>query len=409
MSYKKIFDPLHRFIHVDELENELIETVPFQRLQYIHQLGMAFLVYPGGTHKRFEHSLGVMELATRIYDQVTNIESEFVPARGTPEHGYWRQVLRLAALCHDMGHLPFSHTAERVVLGSEGHEGITKKIIESHYLEPIWKKVDSVRDVQGDVLKLALGEKKLSQITHRPVLFTPWERMVSEIITGDFFGADRIDYLLRDAQYTGLAYGMFDYHQLLETLRILPVGGGVQLGVEENGVESCEALILSRYFMYKRLALYSSVKGYSFHLARFIETYFGEQLTSGDLDLYLSVNDDDVVSHMHKVVRNPDMAGYVDAAALLMRKKRFKAIPLKTPISEDECRAIQKKYIIPDQEIGWEMDYSLAEPIILPFPVYKRDGTIVAAHELSDISIVHRPLSWIYVAQEHAHKCVGAV
>ena len=71
---KKIYDPVHRFIHIDEIESDLINTAPFQRLHYIHQLGVTYFVYPGGTHRRFEHSLGVMELATRIYDEITSGE-----------------------------------------------------------------------------------------------------------------------------------------------------------------------------------------------------------------------------------------------------------------------------------------------------------------------------------------------
>src|SRR2546423_984318 len=74
---KKIYDSVHRFIHIDELESDLIKTLPFQRLHYIHQLGVTFFVYPGGTHRRFEHSLGVMELATRIYDEITVTDLEF--------------------------------------------------------------------------------------------------------------------------------------------------------------------------------------------------------------------------------------------------------------------------------------------------------------------------------------------
>jgi len=124
-TIKKIYDSVHRFIHVDSLESDLINTRPFQRLHYIHQLGVTYFVYPGGTHRRFEHSLGVMELATRIYDQITSgdrpkILRELVPELGSPEFRYWRRVLRLAALCHDMGHLPFSHTAEHRLFGKGG-------------------------------------------------------------------------------------------------------------------------------------------------------------------------------------------------------------------------------------------------------------------------------------------------
>ena len=133
--------------------------------------------------------------------------------------------------------------------------------MESKFLEPVWERFSTEciqdginRDVRLDVMKIALGEKKFEGE------FTPWERVVTEIVTGDFFGADRIDYLLRDSQCTGLAYGLFDYHQLIEMLKIIVTPeGGLALGVEENGMESCEALLLARHYMHKRLYQYSIV------------------------------------------------------------------------------------------------------------------------------------------------------
>jgi HD superfamily phosphohydrolase len=119
----EIRDPIHVFIHYDEDERAVLNSRPFQRLRHIHQLAMSYLVYPGATHKRFEHSLGVMELATRVYDVVTNHEAVTDEIRALlPEienddkRHYWRRVLRMAALCHDLGHLPFSHAAEEALL-----------------------------------------------------------------------------------------------------------------------------------------------------------------------------------------------------------------------------------------------------------------------------------------------------
>jgi HD domain len=105
-------DPVHTFISVRTEERKVIDSRPFQRLRNIHQLALTYLVYPGATHKRFEHSLGVMELASRIFDVVMKPENihhnsvrEIIPdAQGL---SYWKSVLRMAALCHDVGHLPF--------------------------------------------------------------------------------------------------------------------------------------------------------------------------------------------------------------------------------------------------------------------------------------------------------------
>ncbi len=117
-EFHELRDPIHVFIRMDSDERKVLNSRPFQRLRHIHQLALTNFVYPGATHMRFEHSLGVMELAGRVFDVVTatgNIHKEvreILPAR-EDEIRYWRKALRMAALCHDLGHLPFSHAAEK--------------------------------------------------------------------------------------------------------------------------------------------------------------------------------------------------------------------------------------------------------------------------------------------------------
>ena len=415
MGRKKVYDSIHRFIHVDELETKVIESLPFQRLNYVHQLGMAFLVYPGGTHKRFEHSLGVMEVATKIYDQVTILDPkredqlvlDKVPKVGTKEHIYWRSVVRMAAICHDMGHLPLSHSAESKILGEGGHESWTRRIILSDMLKPFWDELNELMPEQNtaiDIAKAAIGPNKMPSIDTSLCDYSPWEKIVSEIITGDFFGADRIDYLLRDAQYTGLSYGMFDYHQLLETLRIVPsaqVAGELEIGVEENGIEACEALLLSRYFLHKRLSQYPAVKSYTFHLARFMEVYFKEKLQTDSVEDYISMNDSMVLAKLHEVIKDPDAPGYYDACVLLKQARRYKAIPLKKGIDLTEMMALQSKHQIPDGQIDWEQGGEHGTQLSLDFPVRLRSGDIVSGELLSDITIPRHGYSWIFLSYDH--------
>lgn len=187
----EIRDPIHTFIRLSSAELKVLNSRPFQRLRHIHQLALTYLVYPGATHSRFEHSLGVMELAGRVYDVITNPDNlhdavkEIVP-KDSFRFSYWRLVLRMAALCHDVGHLPFSHAAEKELL-PEGwdHERFTIEIIRSEELQPIWKEM---RIDAEDVAKLAVGPKK-----YKEALFNNWEAILSEIIVGDAFGVDRID------------------------------------------------------------------------------------------------------------------------------------------------------------------------------------------------------------------------
>ncbi len=406
---KKIYDSVHRFIHIDEVESDLINTAPFQRLHYIHQLGVTYFVYPGGTHRRFEHSLGVMELATRIYDEITSGElpkklTDLMPRFGTHEYRYWRRVLRLAALCHDLGHLPFSHVAEQRLLGKGGHEVWTQKIMESEFLAPVWERFSTEciqdrisRDVRLDVMKIALGEKKFEGE------FTPWERVVTEIVTGNFFGADRIDYLLRDSQCTGLAYGLFDYHQLIEMLKIIITPEGrLAIGVEENGLESCEALLLARHYMHKRLYQYSSVKSYAFHLARFMETIYYD--LGDNLERYVSMTDNEVLVELNIASRDESHPGYFDAKCLYVRNYRFRAIALSTPPDENELEAIKKELDIPDDEISWEISKKGKKKLGMNFPILKQDGIIDIGDNLSEISVPTKERSWIYIAPQYENE-----
>lgn len=393
-AMSKIYDAVHGFIHFNALEQELIDSSVFQRLHYIHQLGIAYLIYPGGTHTRFEHSLGTMELATRLFDQLCMKYPEDVK-----DPVYWRQILRLAALCHDLGHLPFSHTAEKRLLGRGGHEKWTARIIASEELRPLWKKVAN-RDVEGDVIKMALGKEKLGELFPEKTL-TPWEEVLSDIIAGDFFGADRIDYLLRDAKSTGLSYGLFDYNQLIEMLALIPKeGGGFLLGVEENGLESCEALLLARHFMQRRLYQYASSKAYSFHLSRFMAAHYHDLKYTSELDAYLSMSEPEILLQLRKASTDSSHSGHFDARSLLRRKERFQAIALPLDALEKPLSDFKERLSIPDSQIEWDLSGLLAKSTGLSLPIVRRNGTVAPSHELSQISIPPTKKNWLYLAPE---------
>ena len=123
----------------------------------------------------------------------------------------------MAALCHDIGHLPFSHAAETELLPrGKNHESITADLIQGDLMGEIWGSMTPpLRPL--DIAKVAVGKKVL-----RDQEFTDWERLLYEIIGGDALGVDRVDYLLRDSHHAGVAYGRFDHYRMIETMRILP-------------------------------------------------------------------------------------------------------------------------------------------------------------------------------------------
>jgi HD superfamily phosphohydrolase len=398
-NLKRIYDSVHGFIYFSPLEKELIDSYVFQRLHALHQLGVAYLVYPGATHTRFEHSIGVMHIATRIFDQILqSYEEPLDPFFRT----YW-QVVRFAALCHDLGHLPFSHAAEKVLLGEVGHEKWTQLLIKSSFLQPIWDQLQAQfpqHDVVNDIVKISLGEKKFHQILgeKHSEPFTPWEHVLTQIITGDFFGADRIDYLLRDARATGVSYGLFDYQQLIETLRILPgpegSEGDLVLGIEENGIASCEALLLSRHFMHRRVYQYPSVKAYSFHMTRFLQKLYYEHNLLSSLEKYLSYSDCEVLTELRKAFITPSHLGHEDALSLLGREDRYLAVELSSSIEEDVVTNYQNQY-------SAVFVREKKEDAHVSFPVIRRDEKIVSAASCFSIVIPSFASTWMYISPKH--------
>lgn len=416
-SEKKIYDSVHGFIPFDEFEKELIDSLPFQRLHYIHQLGISYLVYPGATHTRFEHSLGVMALVTQMFEKICKSVRpdvfHFVPRKGSSDYLYWRRVLRMAALCHDLGHLPFSHVAENDLLGPQGHESWTLRIIDSPHLQYVWEKLRSApayledlieRDIVQDIKKIAIGEVKWK--TLQPSSFSPWERIVSQMITGDFFGADRIDYLLRDAKSTGVAYGLFDYHQLIETLRILPSpdrgADEMQLGIDENGLESCEALLLARHFMHRRVYHYSSVKAYNFHLRRYMAENFSMSAIK-TVDDFLNLSDPDVICSLNRAARDPKSKGHEDAKCVFYRQHRFRAIELPDAIQEKDVIDFKNQNGIGDNDIFVEFQKNTPIAEKLNFPVSKRHIIIQNARDCSDLllKVPEAKTNWVYVSPKY--------
>jgi len=415
-SFKKIYDSLHGFIRFDEYERELIDSLPFQRMHYIRQLGIAYLIYPGATHSRFEHSLGVMEIATRIFDKICQTVRpdvfQVVPRKGSAEYFYWEKVLRLGALCHDLGHLPFSHVAETALLKEKGHEELTLNIIESSYLKSFWEKIREKsnvqkafpdRDIKEDVIKTAIGEDKL-KLLGKNFMFTPWENIVAWIISGNFFGADRIDYLLRDSRYTGIAYGMFDYMQLIEQLRILPGDNGeLSIGIDENGIESAEALLLARHFMYKRVYQYPSVKALAFHLKRFMLSYCLENKHLLEIENFLYFTDADIITAIMHAAKDKNHSGYHDARAIIERKEHLKAISLPSHVKKETIEEFKKEHDVKD----WQIHLDFVEKgekgkNELAFLVAKKHLKIMNIGECSEIlkHLPERSENWLYLAPE---------
>jgi HD superfamily phosphohydrolase len=209
---KIIKDPVHGYVEVEEFALALLDSPALQRLRYIRQLGFSYLVYPGANHTRFEHSLGTMFLAD-------------VAARRFGLSDDDRMLVVAAGLLHDIGHGPFSHASEPLMeqFLHTTHDDIerlvckgTGALLEEHGIDP------------AELCRVVKGNHRLSGIIH-----------------GDL-DVDRMDYLLRDAYYTGAPYGTVDAQRLIRHLIHTPDGETV---LDENGVNAAESLLISRTLM----------------------------------------------------------------------------------------------------------------------------------------------------------------
>ena len=326
----EIRDPVHQFVRFDEQERRVIDSSPVQRLRHIHQLATTYLVYPGATHRRFEHSLGVMELAGRVFDVITNRENvhpavaEAIPEiRETKWHPYWRQILRMAALCHDLGHIPFSHAAESALLPKGwSHERLSVDLIRADLMSDVWEKAVPPMDAKR-IAKIAVGQKKLSGET-----FSNWEAILSEIVVSDAFGVDRMDYLLRDSLHCGVAYGRFDHYRLIDTLRVLPRGDGSEeptLGIEEGGLQSAESLLLARYFMFSQVYFHRVRRAYDVHLKDFLRLWLPGGLYDVDLAAHLAMTDVQVTAGITDAASDEGSPAH-DPARRLMNREHFRVL-----------------------------------------------------------------------------------
>ncbi len=219
---KKVMrDVIHGYIHVDyQIVWDLINTREFQRLRRISQLGGVFQVYHNAEHTRFSHSLGVYEIVRRMVNEVEDLQ-EGLSLRE-------KLCVMIAGLLHDIGHYPFSHAFENV--STLSHEQFTTKIIlEDSEIHRVFMSYDE-----------CLAQEVASVIQHNhnnPIL--------NQIISGQL-DADRMDYLLRDAYFSGTSYGRFDLERVLRTLRVR----NQLLVVKESGIHSVEDYIMARYHMY---------------------------------------------------------------------------------------------------------------------------------------------------------------
>ena len=303
---KRIFDPVHGFIELGSAEARLLDLPVMQRMRRLRQLGLAYLAFPAAEHSRFTHALGALAMGTRVFDTI-QAESSDGPMSG--ERDYQRRLVRAALLLHDVGHGPFSHACESA-LGIR-HESRTEQILA---MPDVRDGIAACEIDPADVLALILGTN-----SRFPAL--------REIVSGPNLDADRMDYLLRDAYFTGVVSGRYDADQLVASMRLIERDGNQVLGIDVRGVVALESFILARYMMFASIYFHHTTRMFEHVLFEVLREIWPDPHTLDPIDEFLRWDDFRVIEQLRDA--------RTDAARALRDRLRIYALAAEFNASSD--------------------------------------------------------------------------
>jgi HD superfamily phosphohydrolase len=259
-NHKIVRDPIHGDIKITGMLVDLLKTPEVQRLHNIKQLGFAHLVFPGAHHTRFEHSLGSSMIASQIADILAL-------------NGKGKELITCAAQLHDIGHGPFSHTLESILLERFGvnHVDLTEKLILGNYdiLDVKEQQYISAPKVHEILDKYQVNEKDIVNIIRGKLSKKSY---LSQLLNSTI-DVDQLDYLMRDAYYTGVAYGMIDLQRLLQTIMIYKGN----LTIMRKGVNVVENILMARALMYSSVYFHKTVRIPELMLSKALEKIPGAE------------------------------------------------------------------------------------------------------------------------------------
>jgi len=304
----EVRDPVHGSIKLLDEEIPIIEAPFFQRLRSIKQLGFSEFVFPGATHTRYLHSIGVMDVATKVFNQLFSNQTYNADTRRL------RETVRLACLLHDIGHAPLSHTTEFVMPKlselklpksfcpdqdrQADHEDYTiKSIIDSSFTDSFSLVTKKFGVHPEQVAELITGRTNSPEyFTMDGVNFFP---LLHQLVSSEM-DCDRMDYLLRDSYFCGVSYGKFDLDWIIDNLKYCVVDGNAYLAISERAVSTFDDFLLCRFHMF--LMVYFHYK--SVCLEKMLKRYFSgspnEYTIPADIEKYLEHDD----HFLMKVLRN---------------------------------------------------------------------------------------------------------
>jgi len=366
MKERIVRDPIHGFVSLSDYEfiQKLVNMQYFQRLRRLYQLGVSSFVYPTATHSRLSHSLGATELFGRIFDNLHK--------RDKKEVEYSRKIGKAAVLLHDIGHGPLSHMSEKI-FGFK-HEDLTVEIIQNEEVKRILG-ADGIKS--EDVVKI------IKQTT------APEYNYISQLISGEL-DVDRLDYLSRDAYFTGVTFGRIDLERIVRTLEICKDGGELEGCVvsSNKGLEAIESYVLGRHLMYQGVYYHKTTRGFerlmesTFKRAKLLseesklkfpsEFDFVTQKRQLDVNDLLNLDDHAVFNLIRQWQHHEDKI-LNDLASRVINRKPLKSIEL-----DQFAKYMDNRDQINDQlnKNGFEPDYYLLydQSTETPYSTYSPKG-----------------------------------
>ncbi|MGB7533640.1 MAG: HD domain-containing protein [Halobacteriota archaeon] len=412
---KVIKDPIHGYIEIDDLAIAVIDTVEMQRLRRIRQLGFSYLVYPGANHTRFEHSLGVYHLICLLLDRLEVAKEE-------------EQELIVASLIHDIGHGPYSHVTEPVIkkITGNSHEDIEDIIFkqEVDVEAKVEVDVESAKTIVEVLDELSLDKQRIVRYIkgERMAEYVEGERDLSKVLNGEI-DVDKMDYLVRDSYYTGVAYGVVDNIRIIQGLDF--VNGKVV--ITEKGILPAEYLLFSRFLMYPTVYKHHTSRIAQLMFSKALEYFIESKSESEDHNirqyaLALRKMDD---SEINVALRNAE--GYPEEMVELINKRQlFKRAVYKginelnedvaAQLSEEKRRkeieveiskraGVDEKYVILDfqGEKGEELKESVAK-VVVDKPIHGLQGREQSAREIKSLHEVSSLVSMLSQAFRENYK-----
>jgi HD superfamily phosphohydrolase len=373
MSFRKIInDPVYGFITIDdELILKIIAHPYYQRLRRIHQMAMALLVYPGAVHTRLHHSLGAYHLMRNALHELKNKGVEITQAE--------EQGAKIAILLHDIGHGPFSHALENVLIEKMHHEAISLML-----MKELNKQFDGQLQMALDIFTNEYPKKFLHQL-----------------VSGQL-DVDRMDYLTRDSFFSGVSEGVIGYDRIL---KMLTVHNG-ELMVEEKGIYSIEKFLVSRRLMYWQVYLHKTVVCAEQMLVRIIKRakhikaltqmplnqFINEPVSSVSLEQFCTLDDYDVMAAIKGWCNHEDKILAFLSKSILNRellKVKYYAEPIEKKWVEEKTIEAMQKMDISAEEASWLVFTGIASGSTYNFEderinILFKDGSVKDISEVDD-------------------------